>query len=86
MSDDVSDSVRMILINQREMLRVSQILDLGAGLCVHYAAVAKSILDQLGLDSEIVGSKPNQSASHAYLVVKADGVTYIFDPFAEIVV
>lgn len=72
------------ILDQRNIKKLSECLELGYGVCVEYHVLGKSIFDKLGIPCEFKTGKVEGGPGHTFLDIQVDGKWQIFDPFAEV--
>lgn len=72
------------VLRQDEGIRLSEVLQLGYGVCVEFHALGKLVFDKLGIPCEFKTGSIGRGPDHTYLDIEVDSEWEIFDPFAEV--
>lgn len=71
-------------LDRSETRKMSEVLELGYGVCVEYNALAKTMFDKLGIPCEFKSGQMGDGPKHTFLDIEVNGKWEIFDPFAEV--
>ena len=70
-----------------DVMRAKYSLSTGKGVCDNYAALFMILARRIGFDAYVVGGSVNKvgggTTGHAWVMIKAGGTYYIFDPQIE---